>query len=312
MENTIDRSKEWNSRLYRLFGEKELDELTDEEFEVLVAKVETPLRYTLPPLDPSFASFFAGDNLDAFDWDKTEMAIYKRKMAADFCFFGGFDQYARIFSLCRTIGAKNIYDIGCGSNLQAFLMVYSQDMSYTGIDDRLCAPIEFGWPFDKKFEPSPEYLNDLFKKFVGSDRIRFVKDTYPCKLDIAENNIAVSLGSITSHIINKPETMISIARDFERIMIDIPDKKMDVEGFSAKDIIYNDVNIWRNTRDEYVSRMQELMPEFTFYDFGGHLNHTFGTRVPSDKERLDSKFVCVNGRYMTGLFDMEWYREMDR
>jgi len=309
---TIDRSKEWNRNIYKRFSEEEIAELTDEEFEVLHMKVEKPFYYILPTLDASFSSFFAGDNLDAFDWDKTEMAIYKRKTAADYCFFGGFDRYARVFSMCRTIGAMNIYDIGCSSNLQAFLMVYAKDMSYTGIDDKLCDYLEFGWPIDKFFEPSPEYLNDLFKKFVGSDRIRFVKDTYPCKLDIVENNIAIAFGSITSHIMKQPETMLTIARDFDRIMIDLPDKKMDTKGFSAKDIIYNDVNIWRDTREEYLSRMKELMPEFTFYDFGGHLDHTFGTKIPGDKERLESKFVNVNGRYMTGLFDMEWYWEMDR
>jgi len=305
MGNTFDRSQGNNFMIYKTFSEKELAELTDEEFEILHMKVEKPFRYTLPTLDASFSSFFAGDNLDAFDWDKTEMALYKRKTAADFCFFGGFDMYARIFSLCRTIGAMNIYDIGCASNFQAFLMVYSKDMSYTGIDCELCDHFEFGWPFDEFFEPSPEYLNELFKKFVGSDRIRFVKDTYPCKLDIV-------LWVFGKSVKVKPETILTLAKDFDRVIIDVPERRLNVKDLSAKDIIYNDVNIWRDTKEEYLSRMKELMPEFTFYDFGGHFRIIFGTKVPGDKERLESKFVNVNGRYMTGLFDMAWYREMDK
>lgn len=317
MENTVDRSKSWNNMIYKIFSEKEISELTDEEFARLYDKIERPLHYSLPWVSEFYKNYFTGRNMDAFDWDKTELAIFRRKLAADFYLFGNCDQYARIFSMCHTLGIKNIFDIGCGLNLQAFLMVYSPDMHYTGIDDIFCQHLEFGWPVDGDFNkvafsPDPAYLNELFKDFVGSDRIQFVKDTYPCKLEIPENNIAIALGSISAAVKYRPEIVQTLAQDFERVMIDMPDKKLNVNGHSAKEVIYEDIDVWKDVTEEYVERMKEAMPEFTFYGFGGHIYHLFGTRISSDKERLESKFTFVNGRFMTGLFDMEWYREMDK
>ncbi len=297
----MNRSKEANILIYRTFTEEELLQLSDTEFETLQKKFNF---YHLQAVPPSFNKFYEEHNIEETKKSPVVWNVYKRKLSAETSRFSCLDRYARIFSLCRTLGVRNIYDIGCGHNLQAFLLIETPDLHYTGIDNRLHAPFE-------NFQPDSEELNKMFKEFTGSDRIRFIKATFPCELSVNPNNIAVGIGSLKSPVAGEKKTVEVFNQDFDRILIDVPTKKLNIRGMSAKEIVCNNIQIYENPYNEYFELWESVMPDFEFFKLGGHLNYIFATRVSKDKEKLAQKFT-INGKHISaGLFDISWTNEID-
>ena len=121
--------------------------------------------------------------------------------------------YSRIFGLCKTLGIKNIYDIG-GRNWQpAFLLIDFPDIYYTGYD---CHDIDYG------------YLNGLFAEYKN---IKFQYAYYPFDIAPAGNNIAVShyaMGTLLTEEEQINNATAALTKDFERILINIRYKNLAV------------------------------------------------------------------------------------
>lgn len=307
MSNRPDRSPSNNRHIYRYFTEEEINGLTDEEFVALKKKMNP--YFTLSPVSAKFDTFMQkirsasaftdSAKADFAKADMNDLRIYERLLTAEQSRFGCFERYAHIFSFCRALGVTNLYDIGCGHQLQASLLIHAPDIYYTGIDDRFIS-------FFEDFEPNPDYLNQLFESFLDSDRIRFIMDEYPCKLSVRENNIAAAIGSLRY----EPAVAKALSRDFERILIDLPSQEFDAGGLSAKDIANSDINIWKNPFEKYYSLWKSAMPEYKFYKIGGHLNYIFGTKKSCDEESLAKKYTVKDNCITAGLFDIEWAYEL--
>jgi len=307
---SIDNPK--NSNIYKYFKDEELAQLTDEEFEILQKKITLPYRTTSASFRATFVDFYEsyeGNNFkpNGLDGDATKLNVYKRIMAANMNYFSCFYRYSRIFSLCRALGVTNIYDIGCGSQLQAFLVMYAPDMNYTGIDPNI-----FGdYPDD--FFPDPDYMNELFEQFNGNDKIKYIKGAYPVDLTVAENNIAacINVGSIANAVDNEKGKNIveALTKDFERIALNVPERELSLAGMTIKDIIYNDVDVWVNPFEKYYGLWKEAMPDFAFYRIG-EPNLIFGTRIADDREKLEKKYTLIGDQVLTGIVDIPWHTEL--
>lgn len=201
------------------------------------------------------------------------------------------------FSFLRTLGVKNIYDIGCGQELQALLLVYEPDMNYTGIDRRI-----FENPFENFVSP-PEYINEIIERFIGNDRIRFIRETYPCELTVAQNNIALLfnvIGTVEDPIFK------TVCESFERMIVNIPNTKVDpaVKQMSAKEFVYSNINGIIDPFEEQYRICKERMPDHTFYRLGE--STIFGTSVSSDKEKIENSYMVSGDEIATKVFDRHW------
>jgi len=312
-ENDIrSKNNRKNLNIYKYFKEEEIAQLTDEEFEILQAKANLPHLTTSASFRASFVDFYESYEGNDFkpgglDGDATRLNVFKRLIAANLNYFPCFYRYARIFSLCRALGAANIYDIGCGSQLQAFLLMYAPEMNYTGIDPYIFED------YPDNFFPEPAYINELFEQFNGSGKIKYIKEAYPCDLAVAENNIAtcISVGVIGSAVGDeKRENIVeALKKDFERILLDVPFREFNSTGINIKDIIYNEAGVWVNPFEKYYSLWKNAMPGFEFYRIGER-NFILGTKIAGDRERLEKRYALIDDRVMTGAIDISWHQEL--
>ena len=303
MEN-LNRSKTYslNRNIYQYFKEEDVSALTDEEFAILQKKLKYGL--TSKGARATFIEFFEGYEGNAIqgNGDSTDYKIYKRKLMADNpvrseCF----QRYERIFALCQALGVTNLYDIGCGQQLQASMLVYDSEIHYTGID------LAIFQDYYDEFFAEPEYVNKLFEEFVGSDRIKFIKGKYPCELEVSENNMAISL------CVNAVDEVIaeSYSKNFERVVFNIFCKKFNskIPDMDLKDIINNEVEVWLNTFEETYNFWKKAMPDYEFYRIGNvpPWNYLFATKIPEDKEKLAEGYTIIDDQILTGIIDKNWY-----
>lgn len=298
MPDNINRSEASpeNFLLYRLYKTEELASLSDDEFEILQGKLK---YYTSSPSSTTnyFKEFFEGYMGESIHGNGNEVdyAVFKRKNIIDdmsryYCFY----RYERIFTFIRTLGITNIYDIGCGQELQALLLVYEPDMNYTGIDNRI-----FENPFEK-FVSAPDYINGIMEKFIGNERIKFIRETYPCELNVTRNNIALILNVIG--VIDGENPIIkTVYKNFERIIVNIPTTKINptLKQMSAKEFVYGNIDGIINPFEEQYKIYKEQMPDYMFYRLGG--STIFGTKISSDKENLESNYIISGDEITTGL-----------
>lgn len=147
--------------------------------------------------------------------------------------------YHKAFGLCILLGATDLYDIGCGHDLQAGLIADLEGISYTGIDrcnERMAYITE--QKDDGTSEPkivaectlyrtmreNPclplERYEDYFASF--NDRIRFMHAVYPFPIHARENNIALVLNWLDActdaerHFISE-----ALNRDFKRVLLTV-------------------------------------------------------------------------------------------
>jgi hypothetical protein len=200
------------------------------------------------------------------------------------------------------LGTTQLYDIGCGQQLQALLLMDAPEMRYTGID-----PLIFHDYVDE-FIAEPAYINELFEKFTGSGRITYLKDTYPCDLTIVENNIALLLDfGIADEEIKSMAAALS--RDFERIVLGLPYRAINLAGMDVRDIVYSEVEVWENPFEKYYDLWKSVMPDFEFYRIGER-NCILVTKIREDREKLEKKYTVIGDRILTGAVDVPWHVEL--
>jgi len=297
-ENSIvnrDIKNPYNALIYKYFKPEEVEDLTDSEFAVLQKKFK-PLIISD---SGSLYKFQHGLNAEGINGDEAVLAIYRRSIAAHHFYFDCFQRYSRVFSICYRLGTKHLYDIGCGHQMQGFLAVDVPEITYTGIDTDIYKD------YLENFECEPEFVNSYFEKFTGCDRIKYIKDKYPCTLDIKENNAAVLLGVFV------PEKEIhdfgtALAHDFERVVISIPRQgKYQLEGVSAKEIVEKDMEVWSNPFERLFNIWKESMVGFEFYQLGEGV--VLGSKCPGDRKILETEYRLTDDTVYMKVMDKPWY-----
>ena len=176
--------------------------------------------------------------------------------------------YSRIFELCRVLGCRNIYDIGCQRINQSFQLIRYSTMSYTGISP---------WGFDLNDYQKSDYKDKNYKVYSVKDapkpfcggRIRFFKGYYPRdKFEILPDNIAVACYSFTMlrDETEIRETVRALTQDFDRVW-----KSADWSAFEVCPI--------------------------------GPQGFLFATKHHEDIERMQNVYPFEDGRFITGIDD---------
>ena len=297
------RSDPLNVNIYRYLKEDDLAQLTDEEFEILRTKLK-PIASA--PVCAFFHDFTEGSDAIGLRGDETEVNIFKRAMASHRAYHPCFANYSRVFSFCRRLGVANLYDIGCGNQLQAFLLVHAPEMSYTGIDRDIFND------FPDNFVADPGYINELFGRFVGNGRIKHIKETYPYDLAVSENNVAILLNCFCRIDSDREEwenAAAALSRDFERVLLNTPLKEYNLAGMGARDIVHGEVEAWANPFERHYGMWKNALPGFEFYRIG-EPNLIFGTRVSGDGEKLKKHYAISGDRVMAGVVDIPWHMEL--
>lgn len=207
--------------------------------------------------------------------DKESAAKIKENNFHDIYF-----RYSRIFDLCRVVGAVNMYDIGCQTVNQSFLLADYTKMSYTGITDSCFDLIDFLYT-----DISEGNYNIIMTKQVPktlySGRISFIKGHYPdFSLEVKQNNIGIACNSLTMCKTEEEVTQAAAAlsRDFERILLNI--------------------NICIPERMEFWKRQN--WSEFEICSIGAR-GFIFGTKNSEDIRRLKEMYPFEDGRFITGI-----------
>lgn len=294
----IDRDKKnpRNSLIYKYLKEEELAGLTDQEFAILQNKFRA---LVVTGSTGSLYAFQEGPDAGGIHGDAAALGIYRRSIAASPFYFDCFYRYSRIFTLCYRLGARNLYDIGCGQQMQGFLMIYAPELTYTGIDMNI-----FREPFEA-FSCQSETVNEWFEKFTGCDRIRHMKETYPCELTVKPENAAILLGVFLPEDKIHP-TGAAMAKDFERVVISIPTEgRYRLDGMTAREIIDQDLDVWSRPFEHLYARWREAMPGFEFYRLSDGV--VLGTKCPEDRRILETKYTVIGDRILADVSDVPWY-----
>ncbi len=188
-------------------------------------------------------------------------------------------RYARMVDLCRVIGVSHLYDIGCQTVNQSFLLSKYSAMHYTGITGgdfvlNNCRPADMEEKAYTTLRTSqtPPPLCD--------GRIRFVRGYYPeAKPDIAPNNIAIASYTFTMY---RDEDSIkplaaALVRDFDRFLFNVDADCLE---------------IWKK-QDWQGAQFFPIGPQW----------FVFGTKIPSDVEKLKAAYPFEDGHFETGIDD---------
>ncbi|MBR3997140.1 MAG: hypothetical protein IKI93_02210 [Clostridia bacterium] len=292
--------------------QNELDALTDEEFVTLQHKMSPYVSHP-DTGNMEFRDFCIGKPADKIFRDSREFGIYKRMLTCVDDYFDSRDRYSKIFSLCAALGINNIYDIGCGQQMQGLMMMYAPEMTYTGID------MEIFHDWATQFDAAPGYINDRLAQFqsgqYSKDQIFYIKQSYPCELTVERNNVAVMLGCFLG--IEEDQRAMNamteaLSRDFERIVKEIPLKAMDVKlikNTPARDIASGKVDIMTDIFADRFAMWKRAMPGFEFFHLGN--GFIFGTKNERDIKKLQANYTVSKRNEITaGLMDRAFYKNM--
>jgi SAM-dependent methyltransferase len=161
-----------------------------------------------------------------------------------------YSSYSRIFGLCKILGIRNIYDIGCRDWQPAFLLVDFPGIYYTGIDYH---DIDY------------KYLNRLFADYKN---IKFQYGYYPFSIKPARNNIAVSHYAMGTMVTNEEKIKIitnALSKDFKRILINIEKGRL---------------NIWEAGLADFKLYTLDCMSD-------DNIPLVFGTKFPKEIDKLE-------------------------
>ncbi len=189
--------------------------------------------------------------------------------------------YSYIFDLCRVLGVKNLYDIGCQTVNQSFLLAnpYTQ-MSYTGITNGSFDVLDF-LPSDVEENRYDILTTKQTPLPLCNGRIRFIKGHYPnFPLEVLPNNIAIASHSFPMCPTEErvAQTVAALVRDFERILFDIP-------VFNPQRTAW-----WK----------QQDWQDFKFYAVGPS-GFFLATKHAEDIRRMEVMYPHENGRFLTGI-----------
>jgi len=192
--------------------------------------------------------------------------------------------YGRIFDLCRILGVSSIYDIGCATINQSFLLINYSNTTYTGI-----SPDGFDLQTNLISDSHTLWQVDEVPPFC-SGRIRFVKGYYPDALsEISSNSIAVACYTMTMlRTEEKIKFMVSaLTRDFDRIIFNIP----------SDDTARTDM--WK--KSDWTG--------FEIYPIGPE-GFLYATKHREDIIRMKNVYPFVDGRFETGIDDFTRYQHI--
>ena len=194
--------------------------------------------------------------------------------------------YSRIFDLCRVLGCRNIYDVGCQRINQSFQLIKYSSMSYTGISP---------WGFDLNDFSQSDYKTKNYKVYSVNNapkpfcngRIRFFKGYYPRdRFEIHPNNIAVACYSFTMLREDDEisETVHALTQDFDRVLFNI--------GYQNHELIGK----WKSAD----------WSAFEVYPIGPQ-GFLFASKHREDIERMKKVYPFEDGRFSTGIDDANDY-----
>lgn len=158
-----------------------------------------------------------GDN-SAETYDNVRAAQLKANEFQEIYF-----RYSRIFDLCRVVGAVNLYDIGCQTVNQSFLLADYTKMTYTGITNGCFDLIDF-LHTDITEGNYDIITTKQVPKPLCNGRISFIKGHYPnFQVDVKPNNIGIACNSLTMCSTEEAvsNAAAALSRDFERILLNI-------------------------------------------------------------------------------------------
>ncbi len=299
-----------NSLLYSYWKEDELAELTDEEFAVLQKKVNIPRTKVMKGGTEYFYDFFGGKNDCDIKGDPVDFMIYKRKSAMDKLNENYFySLYERLFSFTRALGVKHVYDLACFPYLQATYLVHDPAMHYTGVDERM----HYDFVMNRSVDPA--YLNKVFAQFTGSDRIRYIRDRYPCDLDVEENNIGMTLGIRLLPVVEWEKELVQrLGADFDRFIVELvgSTNNTKVAHMKAKDVVYQEVEQYEDICEEQLHWLREYLPDHEFYILCSYRRQfiVFGTKVKSDRAKIEERYELIGNRVVTDLIDTHLFWDM--
>ncbi|MBQ8332589.1 MAG: helix-turn-helix domain-containing protein [Clostridia bacterium] len=299
-----------NHLIYDYWKEEDLNALTDEEFELLRQKVTYEIT-SIAHRSEEFEHFFAGKDGESIrgDGNAADFRIYRYKSMADNLLVSElFSLYERLFTFASRIGVRHIFDIGCMPSFQASYLVHHPEMHYTGIDEQLFAvPIHI----------EESYVNRVFESFTGSDRIKYVKENYPCELDVPENSIAFCVWKRRIPIVEwEEELLLHLASQFDRFVIEMVaiTNNSDLAKMDVKDVVRRKVDNFMDIRGEQMMNLRRLLPEYEFYTLRDHRQSfiVYATKIRSDRETILSHYDLIGDRIVSDAVDAHWIHEMDR
>ncbi|MGN1345206.1 MAG: hypothetical protein ACI4V1_00350 [Eubacteriales bacterium] len=188
-------------------------------------------------------------------------------------------RYARIFDLCRVLGVSHLYDIGCQTVNQSFLLAKYSAMHYTGITNGDFILNNYR-PADMEEKVYTILSTSQTPPPLCDGRIRFVRGNYPeMELGIAPNNIAIA--SYTFTMCRDEDSIKNIAaalvRDFDRFLFNV-----DVGCLET----------WKQL-DWHGTQFFPIGPQW----------FVFGTKIPSDVEKIKAAYPFEDGHFETGIDD---------
>lgn len=188
-------------------------------------------------------------------------------------------RYARIFDLCRVLGVSHLYDIGCQTVNQSFLLAKYSAMHYTGITNG-CFDLNNCRSDDMEEKAYTILSTNQTPPPLCDGRICFVRGSYPkVELEIAPNNIAVACYTFTLY--RDEDSIKNIAdalmRDFDRFLFNV--ELSCLETWKRMD--------WHGVQ---------------FFPIGPQW-FVFGTKIPSDVEKLKAAYPWKDGHFETGIDD---------
>jgi hypothetical protein len=108
-----------------------------------------------------------------------------------------------------------------------------------------------------------------------------------------------------------------MATDFERIILDLNNECINpvLREMSAKDAVKSDIRVWIDPFKEDFVLLKKIMPDFEFLRLGTSgttSTYVFGTRIPSDLEKLEKHYIRVGDSLLSGVIDRYLCTEMTK
>lgn len=189
--------------------------------------------------------------------EEITLELYTNFKLAELGKFAIYNKYSKIFGLCLFLGLTDLYDIGCGVNFQVCLITGFQGIYYTGID---CDKGENGIDF--------KCQNKWFVNYTK--RINFIHAEYPFEIKAKNNNIAIAVGGVFEYEDSQVEkTATALARDFERIFVDLSLKSYEIFKNSLPDFKIHVVKKYDNYVIIFATKFHEeiALLEETGYNY---------------------------------------------
>lgn len=200
----------------------------------------------------------------------------------------GNDKYRRIFGFCYLLGLKNIYDIGCGTDMQVGSIVKYKNISYTGIDCFDMLEMDTSNHNTDEMMPAKIY-NQLFQDY--NERIRFYKGKYPLHIQAEEDAIALLLGWVPDVRTDLPQVLM---RDFNRILLQTE---------------LSDLSAWQSVLEQYeLYSVHTYTWEHCFTGKKKGYTYLYASKYPEDIECLKKTNYDYNdSRFTLDHYDMRHF-----